>query len=163
MKREKLYDIINGDYNIKAGIIYNYFMMVAIFLSLLPLAFKTTNAVFEIIDKVTVVVFIVDYVLRLITADKHLNKGVASFFVYPFTPMAIIDLVSIMPSLTILASAFRLFRVLRLVRTFRVFKAFKVFRYSKSIATITEVIKKQKTPLLQWVLLQRGIYLFRLS
>lgn len=148
MDKKKLYDIIDGDYNIKAGIVYNFVMMIAIFVSLVPLAFKKTNLVFELMDKITVVLFIVDYILRIITADIKLKKGKLSFFVYPFTPMAIIDLISIMPSLTLVSSAFRLLRTLRLLRTFRVLKAFKMFRYSRSMSIISEVIKKQKTPLM---------------
>ena len=149
MNREKLYAIIDGDTeNNKASIFYNYFMMVVIIVSLIPLAFKSSNTVFNIFDKVTVVIFIIDYILRLLTADKKLSKSGWSFIIYPFTPMAIIDLLSILPSLTILSSGFRLLKMFRLLRTFRVFKAFKMFRYSKSISIITEVIKKQKTALI---------------
>jgi len=151
MKRDKLYSIINCDtQDSKASLVYNYFMMVAIVASIIPLAFKVkdTNLALFILDKVTVAVFIVDYFLRLITADIHLKKGRASFFIYPFTFMAIIDLLSILPSLTILASGFRLLRMFRLFRTLRVFKAFKLFRYSKSISIIYDVVKRQKEALL---------------
>ena len=150
MKREKLYSIINGDTDNKSGVFYNYFMMIAIVISIIPLAFKAkdTNLLFVVFDKVTVIIFIADYLLRILTADIHLKKGAASFLIYPFTPMAVIDLLSILPSVTILASGFRLLRMFRLLRTFRVFKAFKMFRYSKSISIIAEVIKKQKTALI---------------
>ena len=150
MKREKLYSIINGDADNIIGVFYNYYMMVAIVVSIIPLAFKAkeANLLFVVFDRITVIIFIIDYLLRIITADKHLNKGTASFFIYPFTPMAIIDLLSILPSVTILSSGFRLLRMFRLFRTFRVFKAFKMFRYSKSIIIIADVIKKQKTALI---------------
>ena len=39
-----------------------------------------------------------DYFCRLITADYRLGKNAFSFFLYPITPMAIIDLLSILPS-----------------------------------------------------------------
>ena len=58
--------------------------------------------------------------------------------------MAVIDLVSILPSLTILNSGFKLFKVLRLLRTFKVLRAFKFLRYSKSFLIIASVFKKQK-------------------
>ena len=32
-----------------------------------------------------------NYILRILTADKKLRRGAISFFLYPFTPMAIID------------------------------------------------------------------------
>jgi len=48
-------------------------------------------------------VFIIDYILRWITADYKLEKReILSFIRYPFTPMALIDLLSILPSLTII-------------------------------------------------------------
>ena len=67
---------------------------------------------------------------------------------YPFTGMAIIDLISILPSLTVMQKGFRLLKIIRLLRTFRVFRVFKAFRYSKSITMIVNVFKKQKESLL---------------
>lgn len=122
---------------------YDWFMMAVIIISIIPLAFHSQNRLFNIIDKVTVVIFIVDYILRIATADLKLKKGVKSFFIYPFTPMAIIDLISILPSLTVLNSGFRLLKIFRLLRTFKAFRAFKIIRYSKSINLILEVIKNQ--------------------
>lgn len=37
-------------------------------------------------------IFIADYILRLLTADFKLRKGEFSFIKYPFTFMAIVDL-----------------------------------------------------------------------
>lgn len=100
-------------------------------------------------DIITTVLFIIDYVLRLITADYKLNrKNISSFIRYPFTLWAIIDFISILPTLTALNSGFKLLRLFRIFRTFRVFRIFKAFRYSKSISIITKVINKSKNPLL---------------
>lgn len=126
---------------------YDVIMMITIVISIVPLAFKETNTVFEVIDKVTVSIFIIDYLLRLFTSDIKLSKGVASFFIYPFTPMAILDLITILPSLTILNNGFRLLKIIRLLRTFRVFRVFKAVRYSKSLNTVFSVFKKQKESL----------------
>ncbi len=86
--------------------------------------------------------------LRLWTADFKLKRGALSFVIYPITPMAIIDLLCILPSFTPLASGMRLLKVLRLFRTFRVFRAFKMLRYSKSMVIIIEVIREQKEALM---------------
>lgn len=123
-------------------------MMVIIIASLVPLAFKESNPVFDLIDRVTVSAFIIDYALRLVTADIKLKKGAASFVIYPFTPMALIDLLAILPSFTALVSGLRLVKLLRLFRTFRVFRSFKMFRYAKSVQIIIDVIRAQRTPLL---------------
>lgn len=143
--RKKLFLIIepvNNDN--KLSNIYDFVMMVTIVISIVPLAFKETNIVFQWIDYITVSIFILDYFLRFITADYKLNKSVASFFVYPITPMAIIDLVSILPSITVLNNGFRLLKLFRLLRTLKVLRAFKLLRYSKSFDIIASVFKKQK-------------------
>lgn len=134
--------------------IYDYFMMIIIVASLLPLAFKQDTIVFVVIDKIAVTIFIIDYLLRLCTADfKYGKKSVSSFLRYPFSFMAIIDLLSILPSVTVLNSSFKLLRILRLVRAFRVFRVFKVLRYSKSFRIIMSVFKRQKESLLAVVTL----------
>lgn len=128
--------------------IYDFFMMIVIVVSLIPLAFKNNWVVFAWIDKVAVVIFILDYVLRLLTADLKLKKSVWSFLIYPITPMAVLDLLCILPSLSIISSGFRILKVFRLFRTLRVFRVFKAVRYSKSIKMIKGVFVKQRRPLM---------------
>lgn len=146
--RNRVFEIIEVSQGDRVSAVYDYLMMAAILLSLVPLAFKETNLIFMIIDWVTVILFILDYLLRLITADLKLHKRAASFVLYPFTPMALVDLVSILPTFCPLGAGFKLFRLFRLLRTFRVFRAFKMLRYSKSMMIVTNVIRKQREPLL---------------
>lgn len=147
--RKRLYEIIevsqNGD---RISTAYDIAMMIAIIASIIPLAFKNPHIFFSYIDIVTVTLFIVDYIFRFSTADYKLEKGVKSFIIYPFTPMAIIDLLSILPGISILSSGFKLLRLIRIFRTFRVFRVFKTFRYSKSIMIIVKVVKYSKDALL---------------
>lgn len=152
LTRKRLYEILDtlrdGD---RPSAAYDFFMMAVILLSLLPLTFKESNLAFEIIDKLTVTIFIADYALRLYTADYKLERGAMSFLLYPFTFMALIDLVTILSSFNIMAvgmKALKLFRLLRALRAFRVVRAFKVLRYSKSINVILSVIREQKEPLI---------------
>jgi len=144
--RKKIYNIIEvakpGDYGSR---LYDIVMMSTIFLSLIPLAFKETNLLFKSIETVTVTIFVVDYLLRWSTADLKLGKGTSSFFLYPFSFMAVIDLLSILPSFSPLSGGFKLLKLFRFFRTMRIFRA---FRYSKSIRIIINVIKNQKAPLL---------------
>lgn len=58
--------------------------------------------------------------------------------------MAIIDLLSILPSITLLNSSFKLLKIFRLFRSLRLLKILKLVRYSKSITMICNVFKKQK-------------------
>ena len=136
--RKRLFDIIEPAHQNLLSKIYDIFIMLMIVLSVIPLAFKETNTLFTVLEYVTVTVFTVDYLLRLFTADFKLGGSVGSFFVYPITPMALIDLLSILPSITLVNSGFRLLKIFRLLRALRVFRTFKFLRYSKSF-TITTI------------------------
>lgn len=70
--------------------------------------------------------------------------------------MAIIDLISILPSLTVLSQGFKLLRLLRMFRALRVFRAFKLFRYSKNAQIIANIFKKQKGLLCYVLILALG-------
>lgn len=146
--RKRIYEIIEvAEGEDKSSQIYDILMIISIVLSIVPLAFKESNVCFLAIDKITVCIFIIDYLLRIITADKKLNEGIVSFVKYPFTPMAVIDLISILPSVMYINSSLKLLRLFRLFRAFRVFRVFKAFRYSKNIRIIINVFKKQRDAL----------------
>ncbi len=148
--RKRIFEIIEvSKENDNISSAYDIIMMLSIIISIIPLAFKQTYPIFVYTDIVTAVLFIIDYVLRLSTADyKMKQKSWTSFVKYPFTPWAIIDLVSILPSISVLSSSFKLLRLFRIFRTFRVFRVFKALRYSKSIMIIIKVIKNSKDALL---------------
>jgi voltage-gated potassium channel len=159
--RKRVFEIIEVSRdNDRASMAYDIAMLVCIVVSLTPLAFKNPPKFFKTTDYVTTGVFIVDYVLRLVTADYKLNKkGAISFIKYPFTPWAIVDLLSILPGLDVLSSGFKLFRVFRVIRTFRIFRVFKAFRYSKNIEKIARVIKNSKDALIAVCTLALGYIL----
>ena len=143
--RRRLFQIIEpADQGDKLSSAYDLVMMMAIVVSIFPLAFKSTNTVFTWIEYISVTLFAIDYFLRLLTADYKVHRGMASFVVYPFTLMALVDLISILPSLTMLNSGFRLLRFFRLIRTLRVLRALKFLRYSKSFVLILNVFRQQK-------------------
>ncbi len=146
--RKRLFEIIEtAKESDRTSNVYDVYMMIVIIASLVPLAFKTDCAAFFWIDKTAMVLFIIDYLLRLVTADYKLGKGPVSFLLYPVTPMAILDLLCILPSLNLLQSGFRILKIFRLIRTLRVFRVFKAVRHSRSIYLIKSVFRKQKKPL----------------
>lgn len=131
--------------------IYNGVMVAVILLSLVPLLYHETNLYLRIIELVTVTIFIIDYLLRWFSSGSNAETDGGNILKYilkyPFTPMAIIDLLSILPSLTVINPAFKTLRLLRLLRAFRVFRAFRLFRYSKNVAIIVNVFKKHRQSL----------------
>ena len=147
--RKRIFEIIEtAQENDRLSNIYDIFMMIVIVVSLIPLTVKETLPVFEVIDKVAVTIFIIDYLLRWWTADHKLQKRGWSFLLYPVTPMAIVDLLCILPSLSVISNGFRVLKVFRLLRTLRVFRVFKAVRYSKSIKLVKGVFQSQKKPLI---------------
>lgn len=148
--RRRIYQIIEVSQSRDAiSQAYDMFMMVVIVVSLLPLTTKSNDAWVSWLDCATVTVFIIDYFFRILTADyKFPERGTSAFFTYPITPMAIIDMLCILPSFNILGKGFRVLKVLRLFRTFRVFRVFKLARYSRSTRIIINVLQTQREPLM---------------
>lgn len=144
--RKRIFQVIEvAAENDKISKVYDVTMIIVIIASLFPLAFKVQTDVLRLIDNICVIIFIADYILRLITADFKLQKGRKSFALYPVTPMAIIDLLSILPSILVINQGLRLLKVIRLFRALRVIKA---VRYSKNIKRLAAVFHKEKSALL---------------
>lgn len=144
--RKRIYEIIEqGKRGDKVSIVYDILMLIAIIVSIIPLMFVEEYPIFHYIEIVTVSIFIIDYFMRWITADFRSPSKKVPFLTYPFTFWAIIDLLSILPALSLLAQGFKIFRITRLLRVLRLFK---VFRYTDKVRVLGRVIRKEKTVLL---------------
>ena len=161
MSRKRIYHIIEKSENHDfVSALYDYFMIIVIIASLVPLAFKVDSPTLILIDRITVSIFILDYLLRWFTADyKFPEDKAVAFLRYPFSAMAIIDLLSILPSLTIINSGFKVLRVLRMIRAMRVLRVFKAMRYSKSFEIIGNVLHSSKDSLIAVCALAGGYIL----
>ena len=146
MMRKRIYEIIEqskeGD---RLSYAYDILMLVAIVASIVPLTFIGERPEFKVIEIATVTLFIIDYVLRWITADFRIGKKGWAFAHYPFTGWAIIDLLSILPGLSLINRGFKILRITRLLRILRLFK---LIRYSDKIRVFGKVIRKEKGVLL---------------
>ncbi len=96
--RRGLYNILENSQDSLLSRFYNLIMLVAIVVSILPLMFKKNEPFHLLIEYVTAAIFCLDYLFRVITADFKLQKGRVSFFLYPFTLLAVIDLICILPT-----------------------------------------------------------------
>lgn len=144
--RKRIYEIVElGKRGDIASITYDILMFAAIIASIIPLMFVGVHPAFHYIEIVTVTLFIIDYAARWITADFRLGKGKLSFLIYPFSLWGIIDLLSILPGLSILSQGFKIFRVTRLLKIVRLFK---FLRYSNKLHVLGKVIRKEKTVLM---------------
>lgn len=141
--RKKIFNIVEPQKAFTLSRAYDYLMLVMIIISLVPLAFRTESTCLLWLDKISVSVFIIDYLLRWITADYKLqnSKRWQAFLLYPFTTFAIIDLLSILPSFVAFNRVLKLLRITRLLKILRVFK---FVRYSRNIQVLVKVLHKER-------------------
>lgn len=110
---------------------------------------KTVQAVSSIIEIVSVIIFTIEYILRIWTADMIFNNltPFKARFKYAFSFMAIIDLLAILPFYIPMLIPIDL-RVLRALRIIRLFRLFKINRYTTALNIIGQVFKNKASQLL---------------
>lgn len=134
--------------------VYDSIMLVAIIVGILPLVFREQLTIFVFFDLFSGFCFVVDYILRWVTADLSSKQNrVVAFILYPFTPMAIIDLLSILPTFNLISSTFKVVRVSRLLKILRVIK---VVRYYEPLEIILSVIRRQSKIL--WTVFSLAVF-----
>lgn len=116
-------------------------MLAAIALGVFPLMFKTQYPIFRYFETIACFIFIVDYLAKWITADIKFGKhSVAAFIKYPFTPWAILDLLTILPGLNLLGRAFVTLRIARLLKIVRILR---LLEHSRQITLLIAVLKRE--------------------
>lgn len=156
--KKRIYEVIEvssiGDRSSRA---YDVLMTTAVLVGMVPLTLKRDNIYTIAIEIVTCIIFIIDYCARVYTADYKMGyKSIKTYIAYVFTPLAIFDLLSILPILYVflpISSSIGLFRL------FRIFRIIKLVRYSKTMIVIANVLRKAKTQLMA-VLILIIIYIF---
>ncbi len=151
--RRYIYGLIhNSDAHRRDGLCYDWFIMVVAIISVVPMMFRDNSApIFKALESVTVYILFFDYILRWMTYDMSMkNNSIWAFFIYPFTPLALMDIAGLLPTLGLLPSSFMILRVLRLV---------KLLQYSKSCRRVLNVFRKQGRTLAS-VLLIAVAYIF---
>lgn len=131
------------------------FLIILIILNILAIILESVvslkqqyQAVFVKFEIFSVIVFSVEYLLRIWTANelRKFQKPVTGNIRYAFTPLAIIDLLAILPFyLSFIGVDLRFIRALRL---FRIFRLFKIARYTKALIIMKEVIISKKEKLI---------------
>ncbi len=151
--REQICNIIYGQKTRgRSNVYYDWFIMLVAVASVAPMMFRgDLSPWLKGLESITVYILFFDYVLRWITHDFRMkNHSVLAFFVYPFTPLAIMDIIGILPTLGLLPPSFMILRVLRLV---------KLAQYSQSCRRIMNVFRSQSKTLCS-VLIIAVAYIF---
>lgn len=119
---------------------------------------------FQIFEIVSILIFTIEYGLRIYTSEYRYpqSKKLMAAIKYAKSPMAIIDLVAIIPFYIpfLLPIDLRFMRILRLTRTLRILK---LNRYSKSLQLISRVLSKKKSDLLVTIFVTMLLIVFASS
>ena len=109
----------------------------------------TPRKVMYIIEAVSVIIFSIEYILRVWTSDLLYPeyRPLKARFKYIFSFMALVDLIAILPFYLPLLIPLDL-RVLRIVRVFRLLRIFKINRYTKALGLIAQVFKNKAAQLI---------------
>ncbi|MEK9820450.1 MAG: ion transporter [Pseudomonadales bacterium] len=161
--RKYLWSIVE-DNTTKKGKVFDYFIQVLIFSSLLSFSIETlpnlpewSIVLLKSFETLCIYVFLVEYFLRVFVAKNP--------FKYIFSFYGIIDFLAIAPYFL---SSFVDLRFLRVFRIFRIFRVLKLVRYNKAIRRLGIAAKEVKEEVILFLIVtfilifvvSAGIYFF---
>ena len=158
--KRRLHEILSGaGSGDKVGRIVDKALFALILLNILAVILETVESLsisygvfFKWFEMVSVFIFTLEYVIRIWTCtfEEKFKSPVFGRVKYILTPMAVVDLVAIMPFFL----PFLLpmtpgvdFRFVRAVRMVRILRILKLGRYSVTIQKLGRVLKNQKEEL----------------
>lgn len=134
--------------------LFDWFIVIAIFLNLFVVIFETFDesapylSVLKTIEFITIIIFLIEYLLRLWTADMLYPemKPRKAIMTFAFSFFGVIDFLTIFPYFLPFvfptgAVAFRIFRVIRILRLFQINTQYDAFN------VIINVLNEKKTQL----------------
>ncbi|MEZ4952761.1 MAG: ion transporter [Saprospiraceae bacterium] len=144
--KQKIYEILHEN-KLFIKFIYSLilFNIIAIILESYKELRDSYGFVFQLIEVFSVLVFTIEYALRLWVADLD-NKVKYSRFKFALSPIGLIDLFAILPFYLPMIFSMDL-RVIRILRLLRLLRIFKLGRFSSSLKTINQVLKETKADL----------------
>lgn len=167
--KRRVFEIISkaedGD---RASQIFDWTIMTLIALSIISIILESFSSIYEnyhskfqIFETVSVVVFTIEYILRIWTADLLYPDSKHPRLKYFFSFMAIIDLCAILPFfLPFISADLRFLRMMRLFRLFRLLRVFKLGRYFDALQIIFKVIRTSGPQLIMSVAICFFVMLF---
>ncbi|MBI9010957.1 MAG: ion transporter [Clostridiales bacterium] len=158
--KKRVFEVIEkAEYGDKASKYFDLGIILLIVLNTIAIVLESYNTIFiryesqfKIFEFVSVVIFSMEYILRLWTADLKYKtlSNLKSRRKFAFSFMALIDLFAILPFYLPMILPIDL-RFLRMVRITRLMRVLKINRYSKALTTIFRVISRKKEELLATV------------
>lgn len=150
--RKRIYLMVDPHYYSGKISIYNILLCMIIASTILPMIIHLRLVWFWWIELVAAAAFLLDYLLRWLTADYKVGVlGKKSFFRYPFMSMAVIDLAAEVVYACLVLSPSLAER--RLFMLLRISSILKLLRYTQSKNLIRRVLIRQKTLLLKVIMI----------
>ncbi|MBC8208398.1 MAG: ion transporter [Desulfobulbaceae bacterium] len=146
--KHRVYQLINpSEKGGRLGRLFDMFIILLIVLNILAVILSTMEHLhlrykqaFDLFELFSVLIFTAEYLLRIwvCTCEERYQRSPLGRLRFMFTPMALIDLLAILPFyLPFFITADM--RVLRALRLFRLFRVFKLARYTESLRHIRAV------------------------
>lgn len=139
----------------KQGWYYDVCMMALILANAIAMIVGTVPSIQQEYDwfltpfeYISLAIFTIEYILLLwvCTENSQYKDPVMGRIRYAMTPIALINLVSVLPAFTPFLSPFDL-RALRVIRLFRIFRVLKLSKYSDSLKTLFRALDAKKEQL----------------
>jgi voltage-gated potassium channel len=154
--KKRVYEIIEkGKHGDKASRLFDIFIVALIMMNVIAIILESVAEInrhfywlFKSFEIFSIIVFSIEYILRIWTSKLKTgsNNAVVAFFKYIISPMAIIDLLAVLPFYLPFLIPLDL-RFLRILRVTRLLRIFKIQRYTKSLNLIGKVLKSKKEEL----------------
>lgn len=168
--KKRVFEIISkaedGD---QVSAVFDWCIMGLIALSVLTIILESFasiydqwHPVFHVLEVITVVVFTIEYLLRIWTADLLYPESKHPRLRYCFSFMAVIDLLAIVHLYlpVFFVADLRFLRMMRLFRLFRLLRVFKLGRYFEAFQVIVRVIRESGPQLVMSVVICFFVILF---
>lgn len=133
------------------------FSLVSIAVESIPDLPASMGDLLNVLEIVTVALFTIEYVLRLVVADRPLR--------YVFSFFGLVDLIAILPFYLALGADYRVLRALRLIRLLWLLK---IVRYTHAVENLSKAVRSVREELIVFAIIALlviyicgvGIYIF---
>jgi voltage-gated potassium channel len=153
--KEVLHHILEkGSFNSIYYLWFDYFISALIVLNVVAIMLESVNSLketyhiyFKTFEVVSVVIFSIEYLLRIYIADLTYKKSRNPRLTFIFSFYGMVDFLSIIPFYLpfFVVLDLRFLRILRLMRFLRIFK---LNRYSNALQIISDVLRSKRSELI---------------
>ncbi len=155
MNKQRIYQLLEAsDQKGSSSRIVDVFIMSLIVLNVIMVVMESVEEIynaytlwFYYIELISVIVFSIEYILRVWSISASDNyRGVLGRIRYVFTPMALVDLLAVLPFYLPLFGVD--LRIIRMLRIFRLVRVLKFARYNSALNIIGNVFRSKREELL---------------